>query len=92
MLKNKEQDLINNPSLVIDVPRLLKSHKKGLSISLDHSVDVISLNQLEQQILHDTSLDTQTKQNLKSVISYVDNQAKYMSNAERKNLTISQYL
>lgn len=60
--------------------------------SLDASVDVVSLHNLKQQVQQDTRLNKNQKQSMKVIIDYICDQTKYISNAERKNLSVKDYL
>lgn len=75
----------------MNVQKVLKIAKRKL-VELDSAVDVLSLHQLKTQIQLSGSLETQDKLNLANIVDYVMDQTKYLSNEERKGLSVKDYL
>ena len=90
-VEKDEYDFLSKPHSVINVPKAVRSAKQHLD-SFDSSVDVVSLHQLKQSIKHDSRLKHTEKNNLRMVVDYICDQTKYISNDERKNLSVRDYL
>ena len=90
-VKQNDFSFLKDPSQVVDMQKAVQAARGSLS-QWDSAIDVVSLHQLKETLQDDASLSTQDRQNLKTVINYVSDQAKYMSNADRKELKLSDFM
>ena len=90
-VKQNDFSFLKDPYQVVDMQKAVQAARGSLS-QWDSAIDVVSLHQLKETLQDDASLSTQGRQNLKTVINYVSDQAKYMSNADRKELKLSDFM
>jgi len=90
-VENDKYDFLKEPHSVINVAKAIKGIKPRAD-QLDSAVDVVSLHNLKKEISQDTRLSDKEKKNLNTVVSYICDQTKYISNKERQNLSVKDYL
>ena len=83
---------------LIDTDRLISDIKRGKGPEvigdhlLDTTIDVVSLAEIQQMMAADSSASAIEQKQLQSIVNHVNEQTKYLSNAERKGITMEQFL
>jgi hypothetical protein len=88
-LSTQDTSFLQNPNSVIDMNRAFRQSKKDL-VRFDSAVDVLSLHQLKQQISDE--FGEQDAKVLSTVVDYVSEQSKYLSNSDRKRIKMKDFL
>lgn len=90
MLENGDTSFLKKPSKVVNLSRFIQDNKR--SLKLDFKIDAVSLVNARANIANDDHLDAEMKRNLAALIDSVQDQTQYISNADRREISIKDYL